>query len=76
MKNFSGLYNSFAALFDLLQESDMPVTSQVANAVKDDERQLKQLNENWSKIKTVEISGLNDALKRAGLHETIKTRNH
>ncbi|HEV8082356.1 MAG TPA: hypothetical protein VGP55_04100 [Chitinophagaceae bacterium] len=76
LKNFSGLYNSFAALFDILQESDMPVTSQVANAVKDNERQLKQLNENWSKIKTAEVPKLNDALKRAGLHETIKMNNH
>ena len=75
LKSFSQLHNSFAALFDILQESDMPVTSQVANAVKDNERQLKQLDENWSKIKTAEVPKLNDALKRAGLYETIKMNN-
>ena len=48
----------------------------VANAVKDNERQLKQLDENWSKIKTAEVPKLNDALKRAGLYETIKMNNH
>lgn len=72
LKSFSQVYNSFATLFDILQESDMPVTSHVANAVKDNELQLKQLDEYWSKIKSAEVPKLNDTLKSAGLPETIK----
>ena len=72
LKNFSHIYNSFATLFDILQESDMPVNLQVANAVKDNELQLKLLDENWSRIKSAEVPKLNDALKRAGLREKIK----
>ncbi len=66
-KNFSEVYNSLATLFDLLQESDMPVTSQAIAAAKDSESELKGLYEKWSKMKTTEIPRLNNELKKAGL---------
>ena len=71
-KGFSQLYNSFATLFNALEESDMRVTSQVAESVKTTGIQLRQLEENWSQIKSIELPKINAELRKAGRTETIK----
>lgn len=50
----------------------MPVTSQVTEAVKASEIQLRQLEENWSQIKSIELPKINDELRKTGRTETIK----
>jgi phosphopentomutase len=50
----------------------MAVTSQLDEAVKSNEAQLKQLEESWTKIKSVELPKINDVIKKAGLQESIK----
>ncbi len=40
----------------------------------DNELALKKLDENWLKIKSVEIAKLNEAIKKAGLQERIKIK--
>lgn len=71
-ESFSRLYNSFATLFNALEESDMRVTSHVAEAVKESEIRLRQLEKNWSQIKSIELPKINAELRKAGRTETIK----
>ncbi|MDP4285008.1 MAG: glycoside hydrolase [Bacteroidota bacterium] len=68
MKNFGQVYSSFVSSFNILQESDMPPAIRTIDAVNTEELQLKKLEEVWIKIKTIELSKLNEALKKAGLH--------
>lgn len=68
-KNFSQVYSVFATSFEILQESDMPLTSQVSEAVTNNQLELKQLEAKWSKIESVELPQLNKALKAEGLRE-------
>ena len=70
-KNFSQVYSAFASLFDILQESDMPVPSQVAKAVLENDLVFKQFNSDWLKLKSREIPLLNEAIKKEGLPEKI-----
>ncbi len=67
MKSFSQVYGSFAALFNVLQESDMPSTVSTINAVNAAEKNFEQLKATWTKIKMIEIPGLNIELEKAGL---------
>ncbi len=71
-KSLAQVYSSFATLFNSLEESDMPVTSQLTNAVKETLAQLEQLEETWTQIKTIELSKINEAIKSAGIGSPIK----
>jgi len=71
LKSFSQVYSSFASLFNLLQESDMPPTTQAVNEVKETELQFKRLEGNWINIKTIELPKLNEALKKAGFQAIV-----
>jgi photosystem II stability/assembly factor-like uncharacterized protein len=66
-KSFSQVYNSFASLFNQLQESDMPPNSRTIEAVKASERNFSELNEIWKKIKMEDVPGINNQLKKAAL---------
>ena len=66
-KSFSQVYNSFASLFNQLQESDMPPNSRTLEAVKTSERNFSELNEIWKKIKMEDVPGINNQLKKAAL---------
>jgi hypothetical protein len=70
-KSFTQVYNSFASLFNLLQESDMPPNGSVIGAVNTSEKNGKQLEEIWMKIKTVDIPQINNELKKASLPAII-----
>ena len=71
LKSFAQVNNSFASLFNLLQESDMPPTNSTIEAVNTSEKNLKQLEETWMKIKTVDVPQINNELKKAGLSAII-----
>ncbi len=66
-KSFSQVYNSFASLFNQLQESDMPSNSRTIEAVKASEKNFSELNEIWKKIKMEDIPDINNQLKKAAL---------
>ncbi len=72
VKSLGQVYNSFAILFNSLEESDMQVTLQLAKAVKESAGEMKQLEESWAQIKAIELPKINEAIKRAGLRTTIK----
>ena len=49
----------------------MPPTNSTIEAVNTSEKNLKQLEETWMKIKTVDIPQINNELKKAGLSAII-----
>jgi photosystem II stability/assembly factor-like uncharacterized protein len=71
LKSFNEVYNSFASLFNLLQESDMPPLNSTVEAVKASKKELEKLYAYWDKIKKIDIPKLNNELKKAGLSEII-----
>lgn len=70
-KSFSQVYNSFAALFNQLQESDMPPNYRVIEEVKAAQKSFVDLNQSWKKIKTTDIPGMNQELKKAGVDSNL-----
>ena len=67
LKGFSQVYNSFGSLFNLLQESDMPPTNSTITLVGSSKKDFEKLEEVWNKIKSLDISPINNELKKAGL---------
>jgi hypothetical protein len=49
--SFGRLNNSFAQLFSLLQESDMPPTTQMINTAKEMQQQFVALKKKWEELK-------------------------
>ena len=50
--SFGRLNNAFASLLNILQETDMPPTTQTNAAVKDAQKQLDVLLKKWNQLKT------------------------
>ena len=46
--SFDRLGNNFASLMNILQDNDMPPTSQIINAVRNAEKQLNDLIKKWN----------------------------
>jgi hypothetical protein len=67
VQSFNSLNGAFANAFNILEQTDMPPTQQVVNAVITSQAELKKLQLKWMDIKTKELPQLNDALKKAGL---------
>ena len=67
VQSFNSLNGAFANAFNILEQTDMPPTQQVVNAVITSLAELKKLQLKWMDIKTKELPQLNDALKKAGL---------
>jgi hypothetical protein len=66
-----GTERAFASLFNTLQESDMPPTTQVVIAVKEAKASYAQLKQQWSAIKSKTIPDLNKQLATAGLNTLV-----
>ncbi|MEP7251327.1 MAG: hypothetical protein ABI683_03075, partial [Ginsengibacter sp.] len=66
LKGFSQVYATFTGLFEDLEGADMPVPSQVNEAVLKNEIELKRLYNNWDKTKS-EIAAINKKLKEVGM---------
>ncbi len=56
--SFNKLNNSFTAVFNVLEGSDMPPTTQAVNAVGVLQNSLKQMLEKWDAIKTTDLQKL------------------
>jgi hypothetical protein len=56
--SFNKLNNSFASLFNILDGTDMPPTTQAANSVPVLQASLKQLLEKWGAIKSTDLQKL------------------
>ncbi len=63
------LNNSFASLFNNLDETDMPPTIQTVEGVKTSQTGLNKLIELWNNIKLNDLPKLNNELKNSGLKE-------
>ncbi len=68
-KSFNEVYRSFASLFNELQESDMPPTIKMITEVDDAAIRMKELEQSWMKLKSVDIAEINKQLKKEGLTE-------
>ncbi len=66
-KNLNDVSGSFASLFNELQQSDMPPSTKMINEVNDAETNMKQVEQSWEKLKTVDIPEINKQLKKEGL---------
>jgi hypothetical protein len=51
-QSFGKLNNSFAALQTVLQETDMPPTTQTIAAVSEAQKQLNELLKKWNELKS------------------------
>jgi len=68
---FAGIENSFASLFNTLQETDMPPTSQAINAVKETWSNHTKLLSEWESFKAKNFVALNKQIQAAGM-ETLQ----
>jgi photosystem II stability/assembly factor-like uncharacterized protein len=59
--------SSFARLFDIMQENDMPVTSQAKSAVTEIQSSSQKVMADWNTLITIDLTKLNTELKKAGL---------
>ena len=64
---FNRLEQSFSGLFDILEETDMPPTTQVLSAFNEAQQAFTKTWNSWIKIRNTEISKVNIGLKSAGL---------
>jgi hypothetical protein len=49
--SFGRLNNSFASIFNVLQDNDMPPTTQAISAVAEAQKQLQLLRVRWNELK-------------------------
>ena len=64
---YSRLNAGYASVFNILQGTEMPPTTQTVNAIADLEKKRQELNSKWEVLRKTEISKLNLDLKDAGL---------
>ena len=76
-RNFQNIENTFATLFSILQETDMPATTQTINSVKTSQKDLKTIMAQWLDLKKSRLAEVNDRLQKAGLQPLIhRTDSH
>ncbi|ASU32661.1 WD40/YVTN/BNR-like repeat-containing protein [Mucilaginibacter xinganensis] len=69
VENFNSLRSSLGGLMNLLQESEMPVTTQAAGAVNQADSYFNNLNLKYNEITGNNLKALNVQLARAGVKE-------
>jgi hypothetical protein len=65
-KGFGQTGSAFAGLFNILQESDNPPTTQARAGVIATQETLQQLMKNWDGLRQRDLPALNEALQKAG----------
>jgi photosystem II stability/assembly factor-like uncharacterized protein len=70
-ESFNRVNNSFASLFNILEGTDMPPTTQAVNAVPALQMSFKKVSEKWMAIKTDDLPKLNAELKKANAQQII-----
>ena len=68
---FASLKGKLLGVMNLMQESDMPVTTQVSNAVSDADASFKLLNLQFSNLTGDRLRALNEQLAKAGLEKIV-----
>ena len=68
-ESFASLKNRLLSLMNLMQESDMPVTTQVSNAVAETGNSFIQLNTKYYQLTGGVLGTLNELLAKAGLEK-------
>lgn len=66
-KGFNNIRNAFSSIFNILQDTEMPPTTQTVQAYTAAADDLKAANTKWGKLTATELPKLNEALKNAGL---------
>jgi len=66
-ESFASLKSRLLSLMNLMQESDMPVTTQVSNAVSDADASFKALNTKYNSLIGDQLKPVNEQLAQAGL---------
>lgn len=66
-KSFGSLNRAFAGIYNILQDTDMPPTTQTLAAAKEAQATLNQLNTKWKSWKEKELAALNKQLREAGM---------
>ena len=64
---FARLNAGYASVFNILQDTEMPPTTQTVQALAELEKAARELNSKWEALRKTEISKLNKELKDAGL---------
>ena len=64
---FTRVNAGYASVFNILQDTEMPPTSQAVQAMADLNKRMAELNSKWETLRKTEISKLNQELKDAGL---------
>ncbi|HYK43670.1 MAG TPA: hypothetical protein VEV83_00780, partial [Parafilimonas sp.] len=70
-QSLTRLNSAFANAFNILEETDMPPTVAVREAVTSSNMTLKKLLSTWNEIKANQLRIVNDALNKAG-YQPIK----
>ncbi|HEY8783241.1 MAG TPA: hypothetical protein VIM16_16560 [Mucilaginibacter sp.] len=70
-ESFRSLRNSLLRLMNLMQGSDMPVTTQVSQAVNQAGNSFNLLNSEFNRLTDVDLKLLNDQLVKAGKGEIV-----
>ena len=65
-ESFNGLRSSLGGLLNLLQESEMPITTQAAAAVSQADSYFNNLNLKYNELISTGLRALNEQLARAG----------
>ena len=77
LHNFQNIENAFATLFSILQETDMPATTQTVEGIKQSQKDLKTIMAQWMDLKNSKLTKMNDRLRKAGLKPLIvRTDSH
>jgi len=64
---FTRVNTGYASVFNILQDTEMPPTTQAIQAMGDLNKRMLELNSKWETLRKTEISKLNQELKDAGL---------
>jgi photosystem II stability/assembly factor-like uncharacterized protein len=67
--SLGGMRTRYLALFNVLEEADVAPTTQAASAVRELEKQLPPLMQQWEAVRSQEIPALNGKLRSANLPE-------
>ena len=66
--NAKSIDGAFASVFNILQDTDMPPTTQTVTAYSEAQKAFDEWLKNWQNLKSKDLSALNDILKKLKLN--------
>ena len=64
--SLSSVRNALESVFSILQDADMPATTQAKTAATETQESFKKVLSNWTEIKSKDIDAMNKQLKKSG----------